>query len=74
MKCVNVVREVNFWTEDSSHEHVAKLRTFAEEDYECCGVCRKLLLGLIDQGYLCEECQLHVHLSCVQRYRSSLIA
>ena len=65
-KCTNLTREANIQCENSNHIHVLKLTTFDENDCECCGVCELLLLGLIDQGYLCEECQLRVHKACIQ--------
>ena len=49
--------------------HNFSLTTFRNEDgsekNEKCGVCKKLLLGLISQGYRCTKCMLVVHRGCL---------
>jgi len=67
-QCIRVVNMPDEM-EGGGGSHMFRLTTFDHVDgYHTCGVCKKLLLGLVSQGYMCqnEGCGFKVHAGCLQ--------
>lgn len=66
-KCINAVTLCEL--EGQLDKHQFSLTTFDLNKGDSCGVCKRLLLGQISQGYLCSirGCQQMAHLDCLPK-------